>query len=82
MTLVYVEHQNGVVDEPSLQAVAVARRLAGDGPVHALTAGPGAAGAAAAAGFMWYTHATCSVDTLAGVISSSGEKRVPPGSRL
>jgi electron transfer flavoprotein alpha subunit len=50
VTLVYVEHQNGVVDEPSLQAVAVARRLAGDGPVHALTAGPGAAGAAAALG--------------------------------
>jgi electron transfer flavoprotein alpha subunit len=50
VTLVYVEHQNGAVDEPSLQVVAVARRLAAGGPVHALAAGPGAADTAAVLG--------------------------------
>jgi electron transfer flavoprotein alpha subunit len=50
VTLVYVEHQNGAVDEPSLQAVAVARRLAAGGAVHVLAAGPGAADTAAVLG--------------------------------
>ena len=50
MTLVYVEHQAGAPDDASLQAIAVARQLAGGGPVHAMTAGPGAADAAAALG--------------------------------
>jgi electron transfer flavoprotein alpha subunit len=50
VTLVYVEHQDGTPDEPTLQAIAVARQLAGGGPVHALAAGPGAAGAAAELG--------------------------------
>jgi electron transfer flavoprotein alpha subunit len=50
MTLVWVEHQEGVPDEVALQAVAVARALAEGGPVHALAAGPGADGTAAALG--------------------------------
>ena len=50
MTLVYVEHQAGVPDEASLQAIAVARQLAGGGAVHAMAAGPGAPDAAAALG--------------------------------
>ena len=50
MTLVYVEHQEGTPDEVSLQAIAVARELAGGGPVNALAAGPSAADAAAALG--------------------------------
>jgi hypothetical protein len=29
---------------------------------------------------MWYTHATFSFPTFSGVISVSGEKRMPPGS--
>jgi hypothetical protein len=37
-------------------------------------------GVAEVAGFMWYTHATSSRLTLAGVICVSGEKRIPPGS--
>jgi len=50
VTLVYVEHQAGVPDEASLQAIAVARQLAGDRPVHAMAAGPGAPDTAAALG--------------------------------
>jgi hypothetical protein len=34
----------------------------------------------AAAGFMWYTHATFKSATLAGVTCVSGEKRIAPGS--
>ena len=37
MTLVYVEHQAGVPDEASLQAITLARALGG--PVHALLIG-------------------------------------------
>ncbi|MDX6522944.1 MAG: electron transfer flavoprotein alpha subunit [Gaiellales bacterium] len=50
MTLVYVEHQDGQPDEVSLQAIALAREIAGDGSLDALLAGPGAAEAAAALG--------------------------------
>ena len=46
MTLVYVEHQDGAPEEVSLQALALARGLASGAEVHALVAGPGAAGAA------------------------------------
>jgi len=50
MTLVWIEHQDGTPDEVALQAVALARDLAGGGDVHALVAGPSAAAAAAALG--------------------------------
>ena len=50
MTLVFVEHQDGRPDEVSLQAVALARSIAGDGSLEALLAGPGAADAALALG--------------------------------
>jgi electron transfer flavoprotein alpha subunit len=50
MTLVYVEHQDGAPDEVSLQAIAVARELAGGAEIHALAAGPSAADAATALG--------------------------------
>jgi electron transfer flavoprotein alpha subunit len=49
--LVLLERRGGELKRPSLQAVSVARRLAGDGGrVDALALGDGAAGAAAAAG--------------------------------
>jgi electron transfer flavoprotein alpha subunit len=41
--LVLIEHQDGRLDELSLQAVALARTLAGAAPVEALLVGPGAA---------------------------------------
>jgi electron transfer flavoprotein alpha subunit len=50
MTLVYVEHQDGRPDDASLQAIALARSLAGGDPLDALVAGPGAAEAAASLG--------------------------------
>jgi len=50
MTLVYVEHQEGQPDEVSLQAIALARDVAGGDQLDALVAGPGAAEAAAALG--------------------------------
>jgi electron transfer flavoprotein alpha subunit len=50
VTLVYVEHQDGQPDEVSLQAIALAREIAGDGSLDALLAGPGAAEAAASLG--------------------------------
>jgi electron transfer flavoprotein alpha subunit len=50
MTLVWIEHQDGAPDEVALQAVALARDLAGGGDVHAFVAGPSAAAAAAALG--------------------------------
>ena len=50
MTLVWIEHQDGTPDEVALQAVALARDLAGGGDVHALVAGPSAAAAAPALG--------------------------------
>jgi electron transfer flavoprotein alpha subunit len=50
MTLVYVEHQDGAPDDVSLQAIAVARSLAGGAEIRALAAGPFAADAAAALG--------------------------------
>ena len=34
--LVYLEHADGAVDEPSLQAVTLARSLAGDASVQAV----------------------------------------------
>ena len=50
MTLVYVEHQDGRPDDASLQAIALARDIAGGAPLHALLAGPGAEDAAAGLG--------------------------------
>ncbi|MDX6521229.1 MAG: electron transfer flavoprotein alpha subunit [Gaiellales bacterium] len=50
MTLVYVEHHEGQPDDVSLQAVALARGIAGTGPLEALLAGPGAAEASVALG--------------------------------
>ena len=50
MTLVYVEHQDGRPDDASLQAIALAREIAGGAPLHALLAGPGAEDAAAGLG--------------------------------
>jgi electron transfer flavoprotein alpha subunit len=50
MTLVYVEHQDGRPDDASLQAIALARGIAGAAPLHALLAGPGAEDAAAGLG--------------------------------
>jgi len=50
MTLVYVEHQDGQPDAVSLQAIALARGIAGGDPVDALVAGSGAAETAAALG--------------------------------
>ena len=50
MTLVYVEHQDGQPDEVSLQAIALARGIAGSDPVDALVAGSGAEETAAALG--------------------------------
>jgi electron transfer flavoprotein alpha subunit len=47
MVLVLVEHDGGVVDELSLQAVAFARDLAGGSPVEVLLVGAGGAEAAA-----------------------------------
>jgi electron transfer flavoprotein alpha subunit len=44
--LVLIEHQDGRPDELSLQAMALARSLAGAAPVEALLVGPGAAEAA------------------------------------
>jgi electron transfer flavoprotein alpha subunit len=50
MTLVYVEHQDGAPEEVSLQALALARGLAGGGDVHALVAGTSADATAAPLG--------------------------------
>ena len=46
MPLVLVEHQDGHPDELSLQALALARGLAGEGGLEALLVGPGASDAA------------------------------------
>jgi electron transfer flavoprotein alpha subunit len=46
MVLVLVEHQSGRPEELSLQALALARGLAGEGRIEALLAGPGGAEAA------------------------------------
>src|SRR5262249_45320261 len=50
MTLGWVDHQDGTPDDVSLQSLTLARELADGGAVHALVAGPSAAGAAAALG--------------------------------
>ena len=50
MVLAFVEHADGAPDELSLQALTLARGFAGGEPVHAVMAGPGAAGAAPALG--------------------------------
>jgi electron transfer flavoprotein alpha subunit len=50
MVLVLVEHADGQVDELSLQALTLARELAGGEPLAALLAGPGAEQAAAQLG--------------------------------
>ena len=50
MVLVLVEHLDGRPDELSLQALALARTLAGSEPVQALLVGPGGAEAAAELG--------------------------------
>jgi electron transfer flavoprotein alpha subunit len=50
MVLALVEHQDGAVDELSLQALTLARTLAADEPLHALLVGPGGRGAAAQLG--------------------------------
>jgi electron transfer flavoprotein alpha subunit len=50
MVLVLVEHEAGQVDELSLQALALARGLAGGDPVHALLVGDGGRDAAAQLG--------------------------------
>jgi len=50
VTLVLVEHQDGQPDEASLQAIALARGIAGGGPLDALLAGPGASDAARSLG--------------------------------
>ena len=50
MTLVVVEHQDGRPDDVTLQAIALARAIAGGSPLHALAVGPGADGAAATLG--------------------------------
>jgi electron transfer flavoprotein alpha subunit len=57
MTLVYVEHQGGQPDEVSLQAIALARGIAGTGPLEALVAGPGAAETATTLGAHGVTRA-------------------------
>jgi electron transfer flavoprotein alpha subunit len=44
--LVMVEHQDGHPDELSLQALALARTISGEGPLEALLIGPGGADAA------------------------------------
>jgi electron transfer flavoprotein alpha subunit len=46
VTLVLVEHHDGRPDELSLQALALARTIAEDGPLEALLVGPGATNAA------------------------------------
>jgi electron transfer flavoprotein alpha subunit len=50
MVLTLVEHQDGAVDELSLQALTVARTLAADDPLHALLIGDGAREAAVTLG--------------------------------
>ena len=50
MALALIEHAAGRVDELSLQALSLARDVAGDTPVEALLAGPGAREAAAQLG--------------------------------
>ncbi|HWT22637.1 MAG TPA: electron transfer flavoprotein subunit alpha/FixB family protein [Solirubrobacteraceae bacterium] len=50
MALALIEHAAGRADELSLQALALARELAGDKPVEALLVGPGAREAAAQLG--------------------------------
>jgi electron transfer flavoprotein alpha subunit len=46
VVLALIEHQDGRPDELSLQALALARTIAGEGPLEALLVGPGAADAA------------------------------------
>ena len=46
MALALIEHAAGRVDELSLQALSLARDLAGDAPLEALLVGPGAREAA------------------------------------
>jgi electron transfer flavoprotein alpha subunit len=48
--LVYVEHRDGLLDEPSGQALTFARRYAAGAPVHAFAAGDGAASLAGEVG--------------------------------
>jgi electron transfer flavoprotein alpha subunit len=46
LVLALVEHENGGIDELSLQALALARELGAGEPLHALLAGPGSGAAA------------------------------------
>jgi electron transfer flavoprotein alpha subunit len=50
MALALVEHQDGLVDDLSLQALTLARSVAADEPLHALLIGEGASEAAARLG--------------------------------
>jgi electron transfer flavoprotein alpha subunit len=50
MALALVEHQDGAVDELSLQALTLARTLTAEDPLHALLVGPGGREAAAQLG--------------------------------
>jgi electron transfer flavoprotein alpha subunit len=61
--LLLVEHDGaGAVDELSLQALTLARELAGDGVVTALLVGPGAEGAAGALGSFGVANALVAAD--------------------
>jgi electron transfer flavoprotein alpha subunit len=60
--LVVVEHQDGHPDELSLQALALARGLAPEGPLEALLIGPGAADAASELGAHGVTTAHVAED--------------------
>jgi electron transfer flavoprotein alpha subunit len=65
-TLVLLEHQDGRADELSLQAVALARALAGDAPLEALLVGPGGGAAARELGAHGVTTAHVAEDDRLG----------------
>ena len=62
MALALIEHAAGRVDELSLQALSLARDVAGDTPVEALLAGPGARDAAAQLGAHGVARASVAED--------------------
>jgi electron transfer flavoprotein alpha subunit len=66
VALTLVEHEDGRPDELSLQALALARSLAGDGPLEALLIGPGGGDAAEELGAHGVTTAHVAADDRLG----------------
>jgi electron transfer flavoprotein alpha subunit len=75
VALVLVEHQDGHPDELSLQALALARTIAGETPLEALLIGPGAADAANELGAHGVTTAHVTEDDRLGAYAPAAWAR-------